>query len=451
MPLITDNNRKWWVLASVGGVLGMVILDQTVVGVALPRMQEDLGMTQVSSHWIVNAYLIIFAAVAVAGGRLGDYIGLKLAFVIGLSVFGLTSLAAGFAQDGTTIIIARSLQGIGAAIIFPTSVSMITKVFPPEQRGLAYGIQTATGGIFMSLGPFVGGLFTDLLSWRWIFWINLPLVLFVIFVTLKVWGKTPRDTQLPRFDFAGLILITLGLATLVLGLMQSAVWGWTNVATITAFASSAILLLAFIVFETRIASPLIDLSLFRVPQFTGSDLVVFTGNYNQICVIIFVALFFQEVLGMDPLIAGTCLLVAVVPTLFTSILSGKLADRFPIKWVALSGLFINSSAVLWIGFVSRSDSYALIIAPLILWGLSLPFQFAPTRRAAMSAVPEDKRGQASGINLTSQLLGGAIGVAVSSTILAGTGRYDVLFWTAGSFSMLILAIGWFTLKKESPT
>lgn len=413
-------------------------------------MQEDLGMTQVSSHWIVNAYLIIFASVAVAGGRLGDYIGLKLAFVIGLAIFGLTSLAAGLAQNGTAIIIARSLQGIGAAIIFPTSVSMITKVFPVEQRGLAYGIQTATGGIFMSLGPFIGGLFTDLVSWRWIFWINLPLVLFVIFVTFKVWGKTPRENQLPRFDFIGLILITLELATLVLGLMQSAVWGWTSLATIIAFTSSLILLVAFVIYETRITAPLLDLSLFRIPQFTGSDLVVFTGNYNQICVIIFVALYFQEVLKMNPLMAGTCLLVAVVPTLLTSILSGKLADRFPIKYVALGGLFTNTSAVLWIGFVSRFESYKLMIVPLILWGLSLPFQFAPTRRAAMSAVPEDKRGQASGMNLTSQLIGGAIGVAISSTILASTGRYDFLFWTAGSFSMVILVIGWFTLKEESP-
>lgn len=162
--MISDVNRKWWILAAMSGVLGLVVLDETVVGVALPTIRHDLGMSQVASHWVVNAYLLVLASLAAAGGRLGDLIDFKRAFIGALAVFGLASLAAGLSQDSAWIITARSIQGIGAAVIFPSTVAMITHVFPPEQRGLAFGIQTATGGVFMSLGPLVGGFFTEVLS-----------------------------------------------------------------------------------------------------------------------------------------------------------------------------------------------------------------------------------------------------------------------------------------------
>ena len=193
MLRIDDHNRKWWILVAVGGVLGMIVLEETVLGVALPTIRRDLGMSQVTSHWIVNAYLLVFTIFAAAGGSLDDFIDVRRFFVAGLTVFGLASLAAGLSDSSTATITARSIQGIGAAIIFPTAVAMITQVFPPEQRGLAFGIQTAIGGSFIAMGPLVGGFFTEVISWRWIFWINLPFVVAIAFVWDGCLWHSARD------------------------------------------------------------------------------------------------------------------------------------------------------------------------------------------------------------------------------------------------------------------
>ena len=184
MPVISDANRKWWILAAMGGSLGLVVLDETILGVALPTIREDLAMSLVASHWIISAYLVVFTGLAAAAGKTGDLVDIKTFFVAGVLVFGLSSIACGFALNGAWLITARAIQGIGAAIIFPTSVAMLAKVFPPEQRGLAFGIHVACGGTFMALGPLAGGFMIDVLSWRWIFWITLPVA---AAVALIVW------------------------------------------------------------------------------------------------------------------------------------------------------------------------------------------------------------------------------------------------------------------------
>ena len=448
MLRIEDHNRRWWILGAVAGVLGMVVLDETVVGVALPTIRDDLRMSEVASHWVVNAYLLILASLAAAGGRLGDFLGIKRVFIGALVIFGLGSLAAGLSQDSAWIITARSIQGIGAAVIFPSTVAMITHVFPRDQRGLAFGIQTATGGVFISLGPLVGGFFTEVLSWRWVFWINLPAVVVILAIISIAWVNPSRKGHRSRPDFFGLIALVPGLGALVLGLMQGTVWGWSAPATLALLSGGAIMIVVFLVVELRVFEPLLEVALFRDATFTGSNLVIFTGQFNKIAIIVFLALYLQDVLHMSPLNAGFVLLAAAVPTLFTSIPAGQLADRFGARWLSLGGLFLNGTALFWIGFAISLERVGLLVPLLVIWGATLPFLYAPTRRAVMNAVPEEKQGQASGINLTAQLLGGTIGMAVGSTLLATTSDFRLVFLFAGGLSVVALMTGLFTIERH---
>ena len=194
---IDDENRKWWILIAMGAVGGLILLDETVVGVALPTIREHLGMSSVASHWIVSAYLLVFTGFAAAVGKIGDVIGLRTAFVVSMAIFGLSSLAAGFAADGAWLIAARAVQGLGAAVIFPASFAMVTIVFPKEQRGMAIGILAAVGTVFLAAGPLVGGLLTEVFSWRWIFWVNAPIVVLITLIVSAAWVDPPRKGARP--------------------------------------------------------------------------------------------------------------------------------------------------------------------------------------------------------------------------------------------------------------
>ena len=207
MPDDAITSRMWWILAAMGAILGVILLDETVVGVALPTIQTDLAMTEVGSHWVVNIYMLALAALAAAAGKFGDMVGHRALMIAGLLVFGLASLACGFSQTGTWLIVARGIQGVGAAIIFPSSLAMITIIFPESRRGLALGVYGAIGTTFLALGPFVGGLLTDLASWRWIFWINPPIVLAVALVVLVKWNIDHAAPVRQRFDRAGFLAL----------------------------------------------------------------------------------------------------------------------------------------------------------------------------------------------------------------------------------------------------
>jgi len=446
---INDKNCKWWVLGSVSGVLGLIVLDETVVGVALPTMRDDLGMSLLSSHWVMNAYLLVFTGFVAVGGKLDDIVGLRNLFIAGIALFGLASLASGIAQNGTWIIAARALQGLGAAMVFPASFAMISTVFAPEQRGVAFGIQTTVGATFLSLGPLIGGALTEFLSWRWIFWINLPVVAGIIFFTLASWQEPARQDSTPRIDYLGLVTLVAGLGALVLAIMQGPEWGWSDPLTLALLAAGVLILAVFAVTELKIVEPLIELDLFRNPTFTGSNLVVFTGELNKIAVIIFGALYLQKALGMSPFEAGLALLAAVVPTLLTCILAGRLADRFGTRWPALTGVLIFAVGITWIGLAAPFNDYHLLLPALVIWGAGMPFLYVPTTRAVMNSVPASKRGQASGIRVTAQFLGGTMGMALSGTLYAITRDFQVVFLATGVFTFLVLLISWFSIEHPA--
>ncbi len=447
MQILNDKNRKWWILVAMGGVVGLILLDETVVGIALPSVRRDLGLSQVASHWVINAYLLVFAGLAAAAGKLGDVIGLKRLFILGVVIFGVSSLAAGFAQNGAWLITARAIQGIGAAVIFPSSMAMVTIAFPKEQRGLALGIYGAIGTVFLALGPLIGGFLTDVFSWRWIFWINPPIAAGIALMVAAAWVDPPREQATARFDYLGLMLLVSGLSLFVFALMQGPEWGWSNPAILALLIAGLALLATFVVVERRIATPLIDVDLFDSATFSACNLVVFAAQFSKIAVIVFGAIYLQNALNLSPLEAGLALVAAVGPAPFTAALSGRLADRVGSRIPTLAGLTAAGLALLWVGFAVVWDSYWLLLPALLVWGGASPFLFMPPQRAIMNAVPASKQGQAGGIAMTSQLLGGTIGMAVCGTLFVMTNDFRVVFLATAAWMLAVLLIGWFAIER----
>lgn len=451
MPTINDNNRKWWVLGAMGGVLGIILLDETVVGVALPTIREDLGMTQVMAHWVVSAYLLVFTALAAAAGRLGDLISLHRLFIGGVALFALASLACGFSEGGASLVTARALQGVGAAVIFPCSLSMITLAFPGPQRGLALGLSGAIGTVFLALGPLVGGFFTDFVSWRWIFWINVPLLFLVALIIYVAWVDVPRQGAPQSMDRRGLVALLAGLGMLVFAVMEGPGWGWSHAAILIPLFGGIAALTIFVLVERGQAAPLIEVTLFRGGTFTACNLILFVAQFSKIAIIIFGALYLQEALGMSAFAAGVALLAAVAPIPFVAPLAGRAADRFGARWPSLGGMVFTSAAIIWIGLVVDAGSYTWVLPGLLLYGTAQAFLFPPAQHAIMTSVPEAKQGEAGGIAMTSQLLGGTIGMSALSTVFAVTSDFRMVFLTTGGIMLAVLVFGWFAIRHEPRT
>ena len=449
MRPITDENRKWLILIAMSTVSGMVMLDETVVGVALPTVRRDLGMSEVASHWVISAYMLVFAGTAAAGGRMGDVIGFRNLIMIGVAVFGLASLACGLAEDGAFLIAARAVQGVGAALLFPSTIAMVTTVFPKEQRGRAIGILAAISTVFPAAGPLVGGFLTEIVSWRWIFWINLPIVLLIGLVVLAAWVEPSREGTRPRIDYGGLVTLVAGLGMLIFAIMQGAAWGWTQPIILTVLASGLVLLAVFVRIERRRDAPLIEVDLFRSASFSACALAILVGQFSKIAVVVFVALYLQHVLQMSPLVAGLCLLAAVVGTPIMSAPSGRLADRFGARRPALAGLALATLAMIWTGLAAGWESYALLVPGLVLWGVAFPVCFMPSARAITNAVPAETQGQAGGIIVTARLLGGTIGMAICSTLLVVTGSFQVVFLATGGLMFAVLLLAWAGIERQS--
>lgn len=445
----SKHNNKWWILGAMGCALGIILLDETMVGIALPTIQLDLGTTQVETHWIINGYLLLFACFIAVGGKLGDIIGLETVFFLGSTVFGLASIASGFAQNGLWIIAMHAIQGIGGAVVFPVSMAMLTVAFPQKQRGLALGIYSAVGTVFIIVGPLLGGFFTQFVSWRWIFWINPPLVGGIMLVVLASWKNQPLKDKRHSIDYLGLITLVLGLSGCVFAIMQGPIWGWLNPWTLSFFIGGSTILFLFVLIELQVLNPLIEVRLFQNGTFTASNLVVFMVQYSKMAVIIFGAFHFQKVFNMTPLMAGIALMPALVPIVIFVIPVGELADRFGSRWPSLIGLLVSVLSLLVMALAETVKSYDVFVPGLILWGIGASFLFAPPRKAVMDAVPLEKHGQASGIVLTAQMLGGVIGMAICSALLAMTGNYWVVFLVTSGITFAVLVISWFTL--ESPT
>ncbi|MEH6525075.1 MAG: MFS transporter [Sneathiella sp.] len=451
MLKITDDNRKWWILTALGAGAGLIMLDETVIGVALPTIRQDLGMTEVAGHWTVSIYMLVFATLAAAAGKIGDLIGFRVLFTAGITIFGAASFLCGWAQTGDVLLFARAIQGVGAAIIFPASVAMLALVFPKEQRGMAIGILAATGTVFLATGPLIGGALTEILSWRWVFWINAPIAIIIITIVSLSWTLPKNVNEGSIFDITGFILMTLGLSLFVFALMQGASWGWTQVYILSALIGGLASIVVFYFIERRSEQPLIDVRLFHVASFSSANLILFAGQFSKLSLVVFGALFLQDKLGLSPFQSGLALLACVAAFPILSIPVGRLADLFGARNLVLGGLAFATLGMFWVAIATVAESYLSLLPGLIIWGVGMPFCYAPTLRAMANSVPAEKQGEVSGIGVTSRLLGGTLGVALSSTVLLASGGFQDVFYLAAWVMLGALLFGWLVFDKPAVT
>jgi EmrB/QacA subfamily drug resistance transporter len=414
--LITDDNRKWWTLGAMCFALFMIMLDNTVVNVALPSIQRDLHASISSLEWTINGYTLTFAVLIATGGRLGDIFGRRLMFLAGVIVFATTSATAGFAQDSTMLVVSRAIQGIGAALMMPATLSIITNAFPAAERGKAIGTWAGVSALALSIGPVVGGALTEYVSWRAIFFINLPVAAAAVVATLFAVTESRDETVDRQIDFPGIAALTASLTALVLALIEGNTWGWTSPTIIALLGGGAIGLAAFVAIELRTRVPMVDFKLFRTRQFIGSNLIAFIITFAMMGSFFFLALYMQDVLGYSALEAGLRFLPTTMVIAVIAPLAGRLADRLGPGPPMSAGLAVLAVAMFLFAGIDPGTTYSGLILPFILQGVGIALVMSPMSTAAMNAVDVAKSGVASGILQMSRMVGASVGVAATGAI-----------------------------------
>jgi EmrB/QacA subfamily drug resistance transporter len=416
--LTAEENRKWWTLAAVAFGLFMIMLDNTVVNVALPSIGRDLHVSISSLEWVVTAYALTFAALLITGGKLGDLLGRRRIFIVGIAIFTLSSLACGLAPSAGFLIGARAVQGIGAALMNPASLSIITATFPPRERGQAIGIWAGVSAMALAIGPLVGGLIVENINWNWIFFINVPVGVLGIFVSRLV-IKESRDTSHEQsVDLPGLVTSSAGLFALTYALIEGNRHGWTSPEIIGLFAGAVALLVAFVVLEHYQRLPMLDLSLFRIGSFAGSNLVAMLVSLGMFGVFFFVSLYIQNILGWSPTQAGAAFLPMTILIILVAPAAGRLSDRVGSRWLMGGGMTLVSISLLFYQRVGLHSTFWTLLPAMLLGGVGMALTMSPMTAAAMSSVPVDKAGVGSGVLNSFRQLGGSLGVALMGAILA---------------------------------
>ena len=427
--LLAEKNRKWWTLAAVAFGLFMIMLDNTVVNVALPSIERDLHVSISSLEWVVTAYALTFAALLITGGKLGDLFGRRRLFIVGIAIFTLSSLACGLAPSSGFLIGARAVQGIGAALMNPASLSIITATFPPRERGQAIGIWAGVSAMALAIGPLIGGLIVDNINWNWIFFINVPVGVAGIVVSRLV-IKESRDTSHEQsIDLPGLITSSAGLFALTYGLIEGNRHGWTSPEIVGLFSAAAVLLVAFVLLERYQRLPMLDLSLFRNGSFVGANLVAMLVSLGMFGVFFFVSLYIQNILGWTPTQAGASFLPMTILIILIAPIAGRLSDRVGSRWLMGAGMTLVSISLLLYQRVGLHSTFWTLLPAMLLGGIGMAMTMSPMTAAAMGSVPVDKAGVGSGVLNSFRQLGGSLGIAVMGAILAS-------YVTASSLSPL---------------
>jgi EmrB/QacA subfamily drug resistance transporter len=465
MSTFEDPNR-WKALAVLGVAYLMVVLDVSIVNVALPSIQEELDFSPENLQWVISAYALTFGGFLLLGGRVGDLLGRRWLFMIGLGAFALFSLACGLATSSGMLIAFRALQGLAGAILAPSVFSIVSVTFREgSERNKALGILGAIAGSGAAIGVLLGGVLTEYAGWEWIFFVNVPIGLGALFLVPLFVRESRAEDMVRLFDTAGAVTVTASLMLLVYGLTQSTNIGWSSPRTIGVLIGSAVLMAAFIVIEKRSRSPLVPLSFFRRRTPTGANIVGFGLGTMVFGMFFLLSLYMQQVLGFSALKTGVGYLAVALTAVVASGVAQALVTRLGVKPVLLTGLSLLGAGLIYFTQVSVGGSYVSDLLPgFLLIGVGLGFSFVPVSIAALAGVTSKDAGLASGLINTSQQIGGAVGLAILTTIAtthadtllaegedpahAFTSGYSLAFWAGAGFAVISIIATIFALKRE---
>jgi EmrB/QacA subfamily drug resistance transporter len=416
-------DKKWWTLIAVCAGIFMLLLDVTIVIVAQPAIQTGLHAGLSDVQWTLDAYALTLAALMLTSGVLADRYGRKLLFSIGLTIFTLGSLLCGLAVSPLMLIASRSGQGVGGAMMFATSLALLGNSFRGKDRGTAFGVWGAVVGIATAVGPVLGGVITTDWNWRGIFLVNVPVGVLALAVT--VWRVEESRSPSPKPpDWPGFLLLTAGLFSLVYGLIRAGENSWSDTGVIISLAAGVVLLAAFGMTESRVAHPMFDLSLLRVPTFTGASIAAFAMNGSLFAVLLYFVIYLQDVLGYSALGAGLRVAIISVAQLVTAALAGRLSERVPARWLIGPGLLLVGIGLIVMGGISGDSSWTHLIPGFIVSGLGAGLVNPPLASTVIGVVPPDRAGMASGANNTFRQVGIAAGIAALGSIFTSAiGRH----------------------------
>jgi EmrB/QacA subfamily drug resistance transporter len=429
---LNEGNRRWWTLAAMCFALFMIMLDNTVVNVALPSIQEDLDATLSGLEWTVNAYTLTFAVLLVTGGRLGDIFGRRRMFLFGVIVFSISSAAIGLAPGDAWLVAGRAIQGVGAAFMMPATLSIITNAFPPEERGKAIGTWAGVSALALAIGPVVGGALAEYVSWRAIFFLNLPVAVGAVAVTLFATHESRDESTEHHVDFPGIVALSAALTALVLALVEGNSWGWGSPQIVALLAFSAIGFVSFALLEPRVREPMVDFSFFRSRTFLGANAVAFIVSFAMLATFFFIALYMQNILGYSAVQAGVRFLPSTLMIVLVAPLAGRLTDRVGPRPLMVTGLTLTTISLFIQTRIGVDTGYALLLPAFIVMGVGMALVMSPMSTAAMNSVRADKAGVASGILSMSRMVGATFGVAAIGALFQHLARNDLEQSLSGS-------------------
>jgi len=418
--IFDDANRKWWTLGAVAFGLFMIMLDNTIVNVALPTIARDLQIGISELEWVVNGYALTFAVVMLTGGKLADMLGRRLIFIVGLAVFTGASLACGLATGPDMLIAARVVQGVGAALMNPATLSIITATFPPRQRGMAIGIWAGVSAMALAIGPLLGGLLTQHAGWEWIFIVNVPVGVVAIIVARLVIHESRDTSHEQRLDLPGLLTSGVGLFALTYALIEANTYGWTSARILSLFGVAIVALAIFVLLERHQRIPMLDLSLFKNGTFAGANVTMMLVALAMFGVFFFVSLYVQNILGYSATKAGATFLPMTILIILIAPQAGRLSDRVGSRWLMGGGMVLVATALLVFSRMDENTTFWGLFPGLIIGGVGMALTMTPTTAAVMGSVPVDKAGVGSAVLNSMRQVGGSLGIAIMGAIVASS-------------------------------
>lgn len=411
--MLTEENRKWWILAAMTASISMIFVDITVLPVVLPTLQRDMQISDLGLQWVINAYTLALAVFVLIGGKLGDILGLRKTFCIGVLSFAAASAMCGLSTAEWWMIFSRALQGIGASLLLPATQAILISNFPPHQRGKALGLFVSIGSIFLALGPLIGGSLTTYLSWHYVFWINLPIAGIGLMLTYYA-VPYMRGTK-HALDIRGFLILALGIASFVIALMQAQIWGWFSPITLGLLLIGVSSLVILFRRKHKPHASVIDFELIKKKSFIASASSIFANQFI-IMVTVFWAIYFQNILGFSASKAGVYAFLANIPVLLAAPLGGYLVDKLGPRIPVMAGFSLILFSLSWLVAYQRQESIALLMPTLFTFGFGVCMIFTPCFVAMMNDVPAEKRGVISGITAALRQFSSSLGLAIFGTI-----------------------------------